>query len=127
MKSGTVVAARLLNKKWVVATISEAGNLTKKKSIETLSAVKDDGFIALKQYLKIMKLEADPVAIMDKLGAISLYVQHEPEGDMAEAKGLKAIEKAFWAKMNELCRSCKGKCKQSSRVDVIMCPSFTKV
>ena len=126
LKEGTVVATRLLDKKWVVAQINSKGKLTRKKSISKLADVKDQGFITLASWLKLTKSTEESQSVMNDLGCTSLYIQYE-EAVNPDSKGVKQWEKTWWLKFNDYCNGCKKKCKQSSHTQIYSCNQYTPV
>ncbi len=125
--AGTIIVGKLLGKgSWVMATISEKGNLTKKKSLAKLADVKDQGFITLNNWLKLTKSTEEAKTIMDTLGCTSLYIYYA-EAPNPDTKSVKAWEKAWWKELNSYCLGCKNKCKQSSKTDILSCSQYVKV
>jgi len=124
--AGTIIVCKLLNRSWVMATISEKGNLTKKKSLTKLADVKDQGFITLGSWLKLTKSVLNPDELMEKMGCSSLYI-HYAEAPNPDTKSVKAWEKIWWKEPNEYCLGCKKSCKQSSKVDILSCSQYVKV
>ncbi len=116
--SGTKVVVKIKNK-WFVATISDKFKLIRKKAISKLSDVKDDGVVTLNYYIKKMNIDKSPEDIINTLKCDSLYVFY-----VEDDKPNQSWDKYWWKDKNKICLSCKNKCKQSSRVEIINCNQY---
>jgi len=121
LEIGTKVVANV-DGKWYIAEISKSGNLTKKKQIKKLGDVRENT-VTLKSFVKDHKIDVNTNDILSKLKCKSLYILTE-SGESKLDESIKSWEKRFWAQKNPLCNTCKNKCKQSHRVDVIYCRKY---
>lgn len=107
--------------KWFIGYISD-GKYIQTMEIKKLSdAKKHTRYRTLKSYLKEAKMEDEHENILNMIGCDSVYVLNKPIlPDRTE------FENYWWAEINDLCKDCKKLCKQSSKVVVEKCESYSR-
>jgi hypothetical protein len=85
--------------------------------------------ISLKNYLKKKELEIAEPEMLKKLDADLIYIIDEEFGEELPMERtpfeLKEEEK-WWKKCNKLCLTCENLCKQSTKVEILVCPLYKK-
>jgi len=139
IKSSNVVYRR--DGHWFTGSITE-DSLRKKKQIQKLSDVTNtEKYLTLKQWIKMNKDSVNADEYLKKLKIERLYIKMPDDINVSKSKKItktKSVdtvppeskeikeqrgltEKEWWSKYNDLCVTCKKKCKQSSHVTIIKC------
>ena len=98
------------NKAW----IGELDGLTVVKGVEVEGTVPPDGYIPLHEFLRLTNPKQtlkQTSEVRKKIGFTQIFVYIEDNDD-------------YWAYTNHKCNTCLKKCKQSSKVEILVCPQY---
>jgi hypothetical protein len=119
--------------KWFVGKANKS-SITQTAEIKKLADVPDvKNYVTLLQFLKLSDIKSEEAqefqeTFLKKTKTDRIYVKLEQEEvpDKDTKNYLKKYENWYWSEYNELCKSCKGKCKQSWQVDIYVCNRYNK-
>jgi len=112
---------------WLIGYITEDGKFRRSKKIGKLSDVKEvSEYKTLKAYMKKVENPEDEDVILSTFGVERMYILDKDLVGNKEEDNIKAIEKEWWKNTNKKCLECKKKCKQSDKVEILVCKSFER-
>ena len=109
-----------------------------KSSIKQLSEIKKladvpniENYVTLLQFLKLNNIKSEEANafqedFLTKTKTDRVYVKLEQNDapDKETRNYIKKYEDYYWSEYNELCKSCTGRCKQSWKVDILVCNRY---
>lgn len=130
-ETGTSIIIKRANK-WHVAEIGAKGQPIKLSApiLKLANVSKKHLYISLKQYLKLNEREdIEPATILQTLGVTSLYIIKPAPKEASKEEAPtnltpKQWESQWFSEKNQLCISCKRKCKQSKKVEILQCTNY---
>ena len=108
-----------ISTEWLVGSVSNF-KFTAARKIKKLSDMKGvTSYITLSKFLKENKIQLTEKEILEKMGTDRVYV--------ASALGYstkRKFEENWWNTRNSYCLECSNSCKQSHKINVVICPDF---